>query len=176
MSGVTRRALNRVAFALPCGVFLSSHATLPAATPLPVAPLALGEAPVSLLILNTSDGDDALIGAASPIAARVDLHATHLEHGFRVMHEVIEIAIPADGVVSLEPGTAHLMLIGLKENLVQGHTFPLTVRFRGAGDVTVTARVRRKVDAAGVPATEPVDAGALQILHASAPPAPVAHG
>ncbi|MFT4041510.1 MAG: copper chaperone PCu(A)C [Thermomicrobiales bacterium] len=177
MSGLSRREFNRAALALPFGAILSSHATpLPAATPSPVVELEPGEAAVSMLILNTGAVGDTLISATSPIASRIDLHTTHLEQGVRVIHKVAEIPIPAGGVVSLEPGAAHLMLIGLKENLVQGRTFPLAVTFRLAGEVTLTTRVRRKVDAAGVPATETARAGALQILHASAPPTPVAHG
>ena len=42
------------------------------------------------------------------------------------------------------------MLVGLRQDLVQGRAFPLTLIFSRAGDVTVTARVRRKVDASGI--------------------------
>jgi copper(I)-binding protein len=116
------------------------------------------------------------MGANAAIALETTLHATHLEHGQRVMHEVSDIVIPAESVVSLEPGAMHLMLIGLKQGLVQGQVFPLTLHFADAGDVPVEVRIRRKQDAAGVAETPPVVAGSLTVLHASAPPAPVVHG
>jgi hypothetical protein len=56
--------------------------------------------------------------------------------------------------------------------LVQGETFRLTLRFERAGDVTVMARVRRRVDAAGTAPLPEVSVGALTIALASAPPAP----
>ena len=64
------------------------------------------------------------------------------------------------------------MLYGLLVDLVQGRTFPLTLHFARAGDVTVTARVRRKLDAAGVTPFPPVMADDLSISLISAPPAP----
>lgn len=146
------------------------------ATPVPRSEAGEGGVPLSVLIQNSGNAPDRLTGATSAIAQEIALHATHLEHGQRVMHEVNDIVIPALSTVSLEPGAAHLMLIGLRQSLVQGNIFPLTLQFADAGDVSVEFRVRRKQDAAGVPETTPVVAGSLAILHASAPPAPVAHG
>jgi copper(I)-binding protein len=132
--------------------------------------------PVSVLIQNSGAEPDRLTGATSAIAQEVTLHATHLDHGQRVMYEVSDIVIPADSVISLEPGATHLMLIGLQQSLVQGQHFPLTLHFADAGDLPIEVRVRRRQDAAGVPWTPPFTAGSLTILHASALPAPVVHG
>jgi copper(I)-binding protein len=135
-----------------------------------------GGVPVSVLIQNSGMVPDRLTGATSPVAQEITLHETHLEHGQRVMHPVGEIDIPAQSAISLEPGASHLMMEGLQKSLVQGQVFPLSLHFAEAGDVLVEVRVRRKQDAAGVPQTSPGVAGSLTILHASAPPAPVAHG
>lgn len=145
------------------------------ATPMPAPSGAQTGIPVSLLIQNAGATADQLMGATSALAQAITLHATHLEQGERVMLDVSEIGIPARSMVSLEPGSSHLMLIGLKQSLVQGQVFPLTLHFAQAGDVSVEVRVRRKQDAAGVPETPPVAAGSLTILHASVPPAPMAH-
>lgn len=173
MTRLTRRGLLSVA-ALTLLDAQQGIRAMPA-TPVPVPEDTRGEAPVSVLILNSGSFPDRLTGATSPIAEEIALHATHLEHGQRVMRQVSEIVIPADLAVSLETGAMHLMLIGLRQSLVQGQDFPLTLHFAEAGDVPVNARVRRKQDAAGVPETPPVRAGYLTILHASAPPTPVAH-
>ncbi len=74
-------------------------------------------------------------------------------------------------MINLEPGTSHLALVGLRTDLVQGETFPLTLRFERAGEVIVIARVRRRVDAAGIEPLPIVTLGDLTIVLASAPPA-----
>jgi copper(I)-binding protein len=81
------------------------------------------------------------------------------------------LVIPAGTTLTLEPGSSHLSLIGLQADLVQGDVFPLTLHFDRAGEVTVVARVRRKVDAAGIAAIPAVAVGDLILELASAPPA-----
>jgi copper(I)-binding protein len=148
----------------------------PVATPESV--LVLGETPgavpVALRVRNSGEMDDRLLGGWTPIAASVETHQTRLVAGRREMQRLADgIVIPAGGTVVLEPGTSHLMLGGLRQALVQGETFPLTVHFARAGDVTIAVRVRRRVDAAGITPFPPVIAGDLVLSLASAPPAPV---
>ena len=132
-----------------------------------------GAIPVSLLIRNDGDTADVLLGGSTPIARRVEVHRTRLAAGQRVMSSLPEgLPIPPGTTLILEPGSSHLMLYGLHESLVQGRTFPLTLHFAHAGDVVVTGRVRRKLDAAGITPFPPVVAGDLRISLISAPPAP----
>lgn len=133
-----------------------------------------GVVPISLVIQNAGD-DDRLLSGATPVASRVTLHQTRLVDGRREMAPVLDgIGVPAGETLYLEAATSHLMLVGLRTDLVQGQTFPLTLRFERAGEVEVMVRIRRKVDAAGVAPIPPVVAGDLQISLASAPPAPAA--
>ncbi|MDQ2654738.1 MAG: copper chaperone PCu(A)C [Chloroflexota bacterium] len=173
MSRLPRRTLLGAAALL---LRVAPPTTAAQATPLPASEDVQGGVPVSVLIQNSGVAPDRLLGATSAIAEEIALHATRLDHGQRVMHEVSDIVIPAESVISLEPGAMHLMLTGLRQSLVQGQVFPLTLQFATAGDVPVEVRVRRKQDASGVLETPPVAAGSLTILHASAPPAPVVHG
>ena len=132
-----------------------------------------GAIPVSLLIRNDGDTGDVLRGGSTPIAQHVEVHHTRLVAGQRVMSSLPEgLPIPPHATQLLEPGSGHVMLYGLREPLVQGRTFPLTLHFANAGDITVTARVRRKLDAAGITPFPPVVAGALSVSLVSAPPAP----
>jgi copper(I)-binding protein len=129
--------------------------------------------PVSLLIRNDGDEDDRLLGGSTPIAQCVELRRTVLVHGRPAVAEVREgIAIPARATLILEPGKSHLALFGLRRDLVQGERFPLTLRFERAGSVTLVARVRRRVDAAGIAPLPEVSVGDLTLALASAPPAP----
>jgi copper(I)-binding protein len=132
-----------------------------------------GNVPVSMLVRNVGSLDDVLLGASSPIADRVELHHSPLVAGVRVMEPLNEgVIIPAGSMTIFEPESDHLMLIGTRQPLVQGDRFPITLRFQRAGEVSVTGRVRRKVDAAGVTPIPPVTAGDLEISLVSAPPAP----
>jgi copper(I)-binding protein len=147
------------------------------ATPSPATPAsyAIGEmpdaAPLSILIQNHGRVDDQLLGGSTPVADWVEVHTSQLDHGARRMLPAPDgITIPAGGTILLESASDHLMLIGLREDLIQGQSFPLTLRFARAGEVTVTVRVRRKVDAAGLNPIPATTVGDLTISLASAPP------
>ena len=129
--------------------------------------------PVSMVIRNDGDDEDRLLSGSTPVARRIDVHLTRLVDGRREMQPVPGgLSIPAHGSLILEPGASHLMLLGLQTDLVQGETFPLTLRFARAGVVTVTARVRRRVDAAGLTPNPALIIGDLSLALASVPPAP----
>jgi len=131
-----------------------------------------GAAPLSLLIQNAGDQDDRLLGASSPAGERIEVHRTRLIDGRRTMQMLPDgLVVPAGETLVLEPGATHLMLIGLRIGLVQGDTFSLTLHFAHAGDVTVPARVRRRVDAAGTTPFPPIVVSDISVSLASAPPA-----
>ena len=77
---------------------------------------------------------DTLVSAETPVAERVELRNAAGEgiHG-------IEFA-PGHPVV-LRPGKPYLGLVGLKRPLQLGDSFPLTLRFDFAGEITVTVMV-----------------------------------
>lgn len=154
-------------------ILSAAEATPAASLPTDAAFEIANSVPVSIMIRNDSDHDDRLLGGSTPVARRVEVHRTRLVEGQRHMHAATDgIAIPANQTLILEPGSNHLMLLGLHVDLVQGETFPLTLRFARAGETTVTARVRRKVDAAGLTPFPSVVVGDLSLALASAPPAP----
>ncbi|MEA3194418.1 MAG: periplasmic copper chaperone [Betaproteobacteria bacterium] len=85
---------------------------------------------------------DRLIGAASPAAARVELHLTTKQGDVMRMREVRAYDIPAGGSFELAPSGAHLMLVDLKAALKEGTKVPVTLRFEKAGEVKVDLQVR----------------------------------
>ena len=82
-----------------------------------------------------------IVSAHSPIAGRVEIHAHEMDAGVMKMHHLHSVEVPARGAVSFEPGGLHLMLIGLKEPLVAGKGFPLTLVFQRAGEIEVTVAI-----------------------------------
>ena len=94
---------------------------------------------VFMMIENTGAADDRLVAASAPVAERVELH-THLEDGNGVMR-MVEVkdgfGVPAGGDHALKRGGDHVMLMGLTEALEDGKSFPLTLVFEQAGEITI---------------------------------------
>ncbi len=103
------------------------------------------------VIGNHTKTADRLLRVSSPIAKRVEMHTTVMEGGMAGMRALQAVDVAADGHVKFEPGGRHVMLMGLDHPLKAGETFPLTLSFEKAGDVTVSVTVRA-LDA-GAPAS-----------------------
>lgn len=106
-----------------------------------------------LVIKNEGETDDRLIAISSPVAEKAELHEMTMDGDIMKMRAVEAVDLPAGRRVALEPGGFHIMLMGLKKPLEETRTFPVTLTFEKAGNVTVTAVVEK----AG--ATESSDSG-----------------
>ena len=82
-----------------------------------------------------------IVSARSPIADRAELHTHDMEDGVMKMRHVHSVEVPAQGGVSFEPGGLHVMLMGLKEPLVAGESFPLALGFQEAGEIEVVVEI-----------------------------------
>lgn len=114
------------------------------------SPIAKSGAAFMVIHNHGSTEDDRLIGVASDIAQKVELH-THQDMGGGVMkmvHVEEGFEMPADGELRLERGGKHVMFMGLTRPMTQGESFDLTLTFEKAGDVTITVPVdlERKPD------------------------------
>lgn len=90
-----------------------------------------------LLIENRGDEGDRLLGASSPAAEAVEIHAMAMEGEVMRMRELPDgLPIPAGEAVSLEPGGLHLMLMA-PEAAAAGEAREVTLRFERAGEVTL---------------------------------------
>ncbi|MBS0325141.1 MAG: copper chaperone PCu(A)C [Proteobacteria bacterium] len=92
-------------------------------------------------IENRGNGNDELVGVASPVADGAELHVTRMEGNVAQMRPVNGIGIPAGAVVALVPQGYHVMLIGLHRPLVAGESFPLTLSFAKAGKIDIDVSV-----------------------------------
>ena len=98
---------------------------------------------VFMMIHNGGHHGDRLIGADADLAGRVEIHMTIMEDGvMRMRHADDGVEVPADGMAELKPGGFHVMLMGLTQPLVEGESFPVTLIFEQAGEVTVEVPVR----------------------------------
>ncbi|MCF6304789.1 MAG: copper chaperone PCu(A)C [Rhodobacteraceae bacterium] len=89
-------------------------------------------------IMNTGDTDDRLIDVRSDAAKRSELHTHIMENGVAHMIHVEEgFAIPAAGMIMLERGGKHVMLMGLNGPFVDGESITVTFVFEQAGEMDV---------------------------------------
>jgi periplasmic copper chaperone A len=82
-------------------------------------------------ITNTGSTDDALVGIATPAAGMPMLHETVVQDGIASMPHAMSIPVPA----------GQGMLMGLTTALKEGDSFPVTLTFEKAGEVTVNVDV-----------------------------------
>ncbi len=91
----------------------------------------------------TAGADDRLVAVETPAASRAEIHTMSMDGGVMRMRKLADgVALPAGKPVALKPGAEHLMLIGPKIALAAGAKVALTLRFRSAPPVTVTAPVK----------------------------------
>ena len=82
-----------------------------------------------------------LTGVSTPEANKAELHSMTMEGGVMKMRPLSEIDLPAGKPVTLKPGGMHIMLLGLKQSLKKGDTFPLTLSFEKGGAKEVAVAV-----------------------------------
>ncbi|MBL4740065.1 MAG: copper chaperone PCu(A)C [Sneathiella sp.] len=91
---------------------------------------------------NLGSEEDRLIGAKSTIAHKTEIHTTKMTNGVMKMVPVRDgIVIKAGSMLMLKPGSYHIMFMGLKEPILKGKTFPVTLVFEKAGEIETTVIV-----------------------------------
>jgi copper(I)-binding protein len=91
-------------------------------------------------ITNSGRDTDRLVAITSPIARKVEIHESRTVQGTIQMRAVAWIECPP-GVTKIEPGSVHVMLLGLSAPLAAGMQFPLNLQFRDAGTLRVQVQV-----------------------------------
>jgi copper(I)-binding protein len=95
------------------------------------------------LTLTDKGPPDHLVAASTPVAAMAEMHETVNDNGVMRMRPVPSLPLTPNQPVELKPGGYHIMLMGLKQQLKDGDTFPVTLNFDKSGSVTVTVHVEK---------------------------------
>ncbi len=95
-----------------------------------------------LVVTNRGNEADRLVGVSSPRAARVEMHESRIDGGMARMRPVASLPLAPGASVRFEPGSLHLMLVGLSAPLMAGERVPLTLRFQRAAPVEAVLEVR----------------------------------
>lgn len=92
-----------------------------------------------MVITNTGEADT-LIAASTPLSANVQLHEVVSDGASsRMQPKEGGFPVPANGEVTLRPGSYHIMMLDLKDPITDGQVVTITLTFEKAGDVTITA-------------------------------------
>ena len=104
---------------------------------------AQGRPGVLYMTVTDAGAPDQLTGVDTPVAAKAELHESSNEGGVMKMRPVAAIPVSPREPAVLKPGGYHVMLLGLRKELREGDTFPITLHFASASPVTATAQVAR---------------------------------
>jgi len=109
---------------------------------------------VFFTIRNDGEQDDALIGATTDVAGRVEMHEVvpvEVSDGkgemvgmSQGMRKVETVPLPAGESVEFRPGGLHIMLFDLQRKLVAGDLFQLTLEFENSAEQIVDVAVVRE--------------------------------
>ena len=91
---------------------------------------------------NTTKNTCRLLGASSAIAGKIQIHGHFHKDGMMSMRPVKGIDIAAGKTISLQPGGYHLMLFGLKHDLIENQLHQITLLFDKCPDVVFNANVK----------------------------------
>ena len=95
-----------------------------------------------MIIHNNTEKENQLISAETDVAKSVELHNVRKKGEMMEMYQVESIAVPAKSNAKLEPGSYHVMLIGLNGALKVGDEVELTLNFEHGPAVTIKAPVK----------------------------------
>ncbi|MFJ5230115.1 copper chaperone PCu(A)C [Kitasatospora sp. NPDC088391] len=103
--------------------------------PLPATPGGMG---AGYLTVRNEGGADRLVGVSSPAAGSVTLHRSTET----TMEAVGAMEVPANGVLDLARGGAHLMIMDWAKQPALGDELELDLQFAKAGKVVVKVPVK----------------------------------
>jgi len=95
-------------------------------------------------IENTGELADTLFKVDYEFAARVEIHETYEKDGMMGMRKLENIMIEPGNSFSLKPGAHHIMLIKLKKDINEGESEEFTLHFKKAGEIKITAEVKKQ--------------------------------
>lgn len=91
-----------------------------------------------MTISNKGSALDRLVGGSAAVAGRFEVHSMVMEQGVAKMRPVQGgLEIKPGETVELKPGSFHVMLMGLKQQLQKGQKVKGTLEFEKAGKVEI---------------------------------------
>ena len=98
-------------------------------------------------IENNSDKADTLYKVEFEPAGKVQIHETYdAGDDMMGMREVGKIVIPAKSTFELKPGSYHVMLMKLKQDIKKGYVGDVALYFKNAGKIIIKAEAKEMMN------------------------------
>jgi copper(I)-binding protein len=96
-----------------------------------------------MTLINNGASADRLLSATTAVADQIQFHKQTEDNGVSRMREVHNVELSPGGKIIFKPGDMHMMIVGIKQPLQEGQTFPLTLQFEKAGKIDVTVPIEK---------------------------------
>ena len=100
-------------------------------------------AAIYLTLINTGTAEDRLVAVSTDVSEKAQIHTMSMEDSVMRMRWLQDgLILPVGQETKLSPSSTHIMLIGLKHQLVVGQKIFLTLDFGKTGSTKVEAEVK----------------------------------
>lgn len=101
----------------------------------------VGASVAAVYLELTAAQADTLRVASTTVADHIEMHTSSEADGMMQMRQLTTVELKGGEPFRFTPGGAHFMLIGLRQPLVAGMRFPITLELERAGAVTAQVQV-----------------------------------
>jgi copper(I)-binding protein len=84
-----------------------------------------------------------LVSAETSAAEKVELHDVIHDGDVMKMRQIAAISIPKNDTVELKPGSLHIMLLDLKQPLVEGDSIDVELTFENGATHSFSAPIKK---------------------------------
>jgi periplasmic copper chaperone A len=96
-----------------------------------------------MTLINNGASADRLLSATTLLADQIQFHKETEDNGVSRMREVRNIELEPGAKIVFKPGEMHMMLVGLKQPLIEGQALSLTLQFEKADNIVVTMPIEK---------------------------------
>lgn len=98
---------------------------------------------IYLTLANTGSVEDRLVAVSTDVSEKAQIHTMYMEDGVMRMRWLQDgLVLPVGQETKLSPSSTHIMLIGLKQQLVVGQKISLTLDFEKSDSTKIEAKVK----------------------------------
>ena len=93
-------------------------------------------------IENNTNAPDTLYSVSSNVAQHIQMHETYKKNDMVGMREIKIIVVKPHASAEFKPGSYHVMLMDLNQDLKKDDEINFVLHFKSAGDIMIKAKVK----------------------------------
>lgn len=98
---------------------------------------------IFMTIENHMNVERSLVSASTTAAEKAELHTVEMKGDLMKMRQIDRITLPAHGEVTLKPGGYHIMLLEVKQPLIEGNHINITLSYANGESETLEVPVKK---------------------------------